>query len=102
MVMSYLPGSITATLFFLTVAISFFVFAANALHGFANATWRVAASHHELIESSCQRRSTIAAVSVVDFLIGAAIRHHCFVRKTMGKGNGVDKGHGIKKEAPTG
>jgi hypothetical protein len=36
---------------------------------------------------------------VVDFLIGAAIRHHCVVRKTMGKGNGIDERHDMEKEA---
>jgi hypothetical protein len=37
---------------------------------------------------------------VVNFLIRAAVRHDCLVRKAMGKGNGIYKGHGIKKEAP--
>jgi hypothetical protein len=37
---------------------------------------------------------------VVNFLIRAAIRRYRLVRKAMGKGNAVDKRHGIKKEAP--
>jgi hypothetical protein len=39
---------------------------------------------------------------VIDFLIGAAIRRHGIVRKTMGKGIGIRKSHGKEKGQPVG
>jgi hypothetical protein len=31
---------------------------------------------------------------VIDFLVGAIAANGAFVRKAMGKGNSIDKGHG--------
>jgi len=37
---------------------------------------------------------------MVDFLVRTAVACYCLIRKTMGKGNSVNKRHGMKKEAP--
>jgi DNA-nicking Smr family endonuclease len=37
---------------------------------------------------------------MVDFLVRAAVACYRLVRKTMGKGNSIDKRHGMKKETP--
>jgi hypothetical protein len=39
---------------------------------------------------------------VIDLLIGTAIVYWLVVRKTMGKGNGINKGHDMEKEATVG
>jgi hypothetical protein len=37
---------------------------------------------------------------VINFFVGTIPFHRLIIRKAMGKGNGVDERHGMKKEAP--
>ena len=80
----------------------FAVFRSHCFHAVKHARRCIAASKHELHIRSCNGCCTVCAVDVVDFLIRAAIRHHCVVREAMGEGNGVDERHDMRKEATIG
>jgi len=97
-------------LFFFTALIAPFaaaipslaVFRRHSLHGIQDARRSVSTCKHKLHVGSGYGSGIIGAMGVIYFLIGANVCCCAVVRKTMGKGNSVDKGHGIKKEAPTG